>query len=150
MAQRRKFEGQAAARSSWGVHTVAQQGRRPASLVVSPNSCLGLDPASRKAGPSRAPRLPEAAMATYLGLAVAKAQVDVVVRPTGEVAQFPNDPAGHAALVAWALPLAPARIVVSSGPTAGAPARRRSPGAHPAPSTAGAAPMRTRHPTRPR
>jgi transposase len=53
-------------------------------------------------------------MATYLGLDVAKAQIDVVVRPTGEVTQFPNDAAGHAALVAWATPHAPAGLVVEA------------------------------------
>lgn len=53
-------------------------------------------------------------MATYLGLDVAKAQVDVGVRPTGEVAQFSNDAVGHAALVAWATPLAPTGIVLEA------------------------------------
>jgi transposase len=53
-------------------------------------------------------------MTTYLGLDIAKAHVDVAVRPTGEVAQFPNDAAGHAALVAWATPRAPAGIVLEA------------------------------------
>jgi transposase len=53
-------------------------------------------------------------MTCYLGLDVSKAVIDVVVRPTGEVQQFPNDVAGHAALVAWARPLAPATLVLEA------------------------------------
>jgi len=53
-------------------------------------------------------------MACWIGVDVAKAVLDVVVRPTGEVQQFPNDAAGHAALVAWLTPLAPAGVVLES------------------------------------
>ena len=53
-------------------------------------------------------------MGTYLGLDVSKAQVDVVVRPTGETVQFANDGAGHAALIAWARPLAPQSLVLEA------------------------------------
>jgi len=56
-------------------------------------------------------------MPYYIGLDVSKAVIDAVVRPTGEVQQFVNDAAGHAALVAWAQPLAPAALVLE--PTGG-------------------------------
>lgn len=50
-------------------------------------------------------------MTCWIGLDIAKATLDGVVRPTGEVVQFPNDAAGHAALVAWATPLDPTVLV---------------------------------------
>ena len=53
-------------------------------------------------------------MTCWIGLDVAKAVLDGVVRPTGEVVQFPNDAAGHAALVAWAAPLAPTSLVLEA------------------------------------
>lgn len=53
-------------------------------------------------------------MRCYLGLDVSKAVIDVAVRPTGEVQQFPNDAAGHAALLAWARPLGPATLVLEA------------------------------------
>jgi transposase len=53
-------------------------------------------------------------MSCYLGLDVSKAVIDVAVRPTGEVQQFPNDAAGHAALLAWARPLAPTTLVLEA------------------------------------
>jgi len=53
-------------------------------------------------------------MACWIGVDVAKAVLDVVVRPTGEVGQFPNDAAGHAALIAWMTPLAPAGVVLEA------------------------------------
>lgn len=53
-------------------------------------------------------------MTCWIGLDVAKAVLDGVVRPTGEVVQFPNDAAGHAALVAWATPLAPTSLVLEA------------------------------------
>lgn len=56
-------------------------------------------------------------MPCYIGLDVSKAVIDAVVRPTGEVQQFGNDAAGHAALVAWARPLGPAALVLE--PTGG-------------------------------
>jgi transposase len=56
-------------------------------------------------------------MPCYIGLDVSKAVIDAVVRPTGEVQQFANDAPGHAALVAWAQPLAPAALVLE--PTGG-------------------------------
>jgi transposase len=53
-------------------------------------------------------------MTCWIGLDVAKAVLDGVVRPTGEVVQFANDAAGHAALVAWATPLAPTALVLEA------------------------------------
>ena len=53
-------------------------------------------------------------MPCWIGLDVAKAVLDGVVRPTGEVVQFPNDAAGHAALVAWVTPLAPTSLVLEA------------------------------------
>lgn len=56
-------------------------------------------------------------MSCYIGLDISKAVIDAVVRPSGEVQQFPNDDRGHAALVAWATPQAPAALVLE--PTGG-------------------------------
>lgn len=53
-------------------------------------------------------------MTCWIGLDVAKAVLDGVVRPTGEVVQFANDAAGHAALLAWATPLAPTALVLEA------------------------------------
>ena len=53
-------------------------------------------------------------MPCYIGLDVSKAVIDAVVRPTGEVQQFANDATGHAALLAWAQPLAPATLVLEA------------------------------------
>ena len=53
-------------------------------------------------------------MTCYLGLDVSKAAIDVVVRPSGEVQQFANVASGHAAMVAWAVPLAPATLVLEA------------------------------------
>ena len=53
-------------------------------------------------------------MTCWIGLDVAKAVLDGVVRPTGEVVQFANDAAGHAALIAWATPLAPTALVLEA------------------------------------
>jgi transposase len=53
-------------------------------------------------------------MPCYIGLDVAKAVIDGVARPTGEVMQFPNEAAGHAALVAWARALAPHTLVLEA------------------------------------
>ena len=50
-------------------------------------------------------------MPGFIGWDSAKATLDGVVRPTGEVVPFPNDAAGHAALVAWATPLDPTVLV---------------------------------------
>jgi transposase len=53
-------------------------------------------------------------MPHWIGLDIAKAVIDGVVRPTGAVVQVPNDPAGHAALLAWVTPLAPAGLVLEA------------------------------------
>ena len=51
---------------------------------------------------------------TFIGVDVSKDQLDATVRPTDERIHFANDPAGIEALVAWAKPLAPDRIVFES------------------------------------
>jgi len=53
-------------------------------------------------------------MSCYVGVDVSKAQLDGVVRPSGEVVQFPNDAQGHAALVAWLQPQVPTAIVLEA------------------------------------
>lgn len=53
-------------------------------------------------------------MSCWIGIDVAKAVLDGVVRPTGEVVQFSNDATGHTALVAWATPLAPTGLVLEA------------------------------------
>jgi len=53
-------------------------------------------------------------MSCWIGIDVAKAVLDGVVRTTGEVVQFPNDATGHTALVAWATPLAPTGLVLEA------------------------------------
>lgn len=53
----------------------------------------------------------------FIGLDVAKDSLEAFVRPTGQRRSFPNTAAGLAALVAWAEPHAPERIVCeSTGP----------------------------------
>lgn len=107
-----RIQRRASARSSCGGDTVAQPGRRPVVFALSSNSCLGLDPAC-KAEPSRTFLLPERMM-TYLGIDVSKAQLDVHVRPSGATLQVANDAAGHAALVTWLQPQAPALVVLEA------------------------------------
>ncbi len=53
-------------------------------------------------------------MPCWIGLDIAKATIDGVVRPTGEVVQFANAGPGHAALVAWVTPLAPTGLVLEA------------------------------------
>ena len=53
-------------------------------------------------------------MPCWIGWDSAQATIDGVVRPTGEVVQFPNDATGHAAVVAWATPLAPDGLVLEA------------------------------------
>ena len=47
----------------------------------------------------------------FLGLDVARDQLEVAVYPTGEGWRAPNTPAGHARLVRWAQVRHPARLV---------------------------------------
>lgn len=53
-------------------------------------------------------------MPGWIGVDIAKATLDGVARPTGEVVQFPNTASGHAALIAWATPLAPTGLVLEA------------------------------------
>jgi transposase len=50
----------------------------------------------------------------FLGIDVSKARRDVACRPTGLAGQYPNDPAGIAALVAWLAGLPPTLIVLEA------------------------------------
>jgi transposase len=50
----------------------------------------------------------------FVGIDVAKAHLDVAVRPAGAAFRIPNDPAGHTELVARLRPLAPALVVVEA------------------------------------
>ena len=50
----------------------------------------------------------------YLGLDVARDQLDVAVDPTGEAWGVANTPAGHARLVRWAQAQQPARLVLEA------------------------------------
>jgi transposase len=50
----------------------------------------------------------------FVGIDIAKAQLDVAVRPSGDVRRFPHDEAGLAALVAYLQPLAPALVVLEA------------------------------------
>ena len=51
---------------------------------------------------------------TFIGVDVSKDQLDAAVRPSNERRSFANDPEGIDALVAWAKPFAPERIVFES------------------------------------
>jgi transposase len=51
---------------------------------------------------------------TFVGIDVAKAKLDVAVRPSGELWQTPNDAAGHAALVTRLQPVAPTLVVLEA------------------------------------
>ena len=53
-------------------------------------------------------------MSCWIGLDIAKATVDGVVRPTGAIVQFPNTPPGHTALVAWVTACAPTGLVLEA------------------------------------
>ena len=50
----------------------------------------------------------------FIGVDVSKDQLDATVRPANQSRRFANDPAGIEALVAWAKPFAPERIVFES------------------------------------
>ena len=50
----------------------------------------------------------------YVGIDVAKAQVDVAIRPGGDRREVSNDPAGIAALVAQMQQLNPAALVLEA------------------------------------
>jgi transposase len=54
------------------------------------------------------------ARACFVGIDVSKAHLDVAIRPEGEPARHPNDPAGIMALVDRLKPLAPTLVVVES------------------------------------
>jgi transposase len=51
---------------------------------------------------------------TFVGIDVSKADLDVALRPAGAAFRVPNDPAGHAALVARLTAAAPALIVLEA------------------------------------
>lgn len=53
-------------------------------------------------------------MSTSIGIDVSKARLDAHLLPLGEARQFPNDPAGHRALVRWAGKARPERIVLEA------------------------------------
>ncbi len=50
----------------------------------------------------------------FVGIDIAKAHLDVAVRPSGAVRQFPHDEAGLSALVAYLKPLAPTLVVLEA------------------------------------
>ena len=53
----------------------------------------------------------------FIGIDVCKDHLDAAVRPSGQRHRFTNDAAGIEALVQWARPLAPKRILIeSTGP----------------------------------
>lgn len=51
---------------------------------------------------------------TVVGIDVAKAQLDVALHPVGTLEQFPNTPAGHAAVLTVVQPLRPQLIVLEA------------------------------------
>lgn len=50
----------------------------------------------------------------FVGIDVSKGQLDVHVRPDRTARRFPNTPDGHAQLVEWLAPLAPALVVLEA------------------------------------
>jgi len=89
---------------------------------MSPNSCPGqlcAEPVSCKAGLARGIRehkgegMNEPAE-VVVGIDVAKAALDVAVRPSGEERQLTNDPAGIAAVVGWLQTVRPRLIVLEA------------------------------------
>ena len=50
----------------------------------------------------------------FVGIDIAKAHLDVAVRPSGDRRQFPHDEAGLSALVAYLQPLAPTLVVLEA------------------------------------
>src|SRR5262249_60669929 len=71
------------------------------------------EPASCKVGPEGS-RTTMSAGPWFVGIDVAKAQLDIAVRPSGERWQVPNDPEGCAALVERLGRRAPALIVLEA------------------------------------
>ena len=85
-------------------------------------------PASGKDGPTVRREVLMVQQGIYVGIDVAKAQVDVAVRPGGDRREFSNDPAGIAALVAQMQQLNPAALVLEATgglelPLGGSPGR---------------------------
>ncbi len=52
--------------------------------------------------------------AVFIGIDVSKARLDVAVRPTGDTFAVPNDPQGHADLLARLAPLRPTLVVLEA------------------------------------
>ena len=71
-------------------------------------------PASGKDGPTVRREVLMEQQGIYVGIDVAKAQVDVAVRPGGDRREVSNDPAGIAALVAQMQQLNPAALVLEA------------------------------------
>src|SRR5260370_19989882 len=114
-------------RSSLGQIQAAVESRssRPRPPLTNPNSCLGrprVEPASRKAGTARregSTRIRE--LPVVVGIDVAKARLDLAVRPRGEQRQGSHDASGIAEGVTYLQEGAPQVILV------GAPGREPRP-----------------------
>ena len=102
---------------SWSSKTVVQRGS-PHPSPKSPNSCLGrIEPASCKNGPVLHWDFiggNQGQAGIYVGIDVAKAKVDVAVRPTGERWEVPRDAAGIPQLVAELKTLGPSLVLLEA------------------------------------
>src|SRR5438128_1370922 len=93
---------------------------RPGASAAAPplaqaRTVAGASPRIARPGwPSRPPRRSSAVTATFVGIDVSKARLDVHLWPGGEAFAVANDPDGHAALVARLLPHAPAGVVLEA------------------------------------
>lgn len=88
--------------------SVGRHGRDSAS----PNSCLEHEPASRKAGPMRNRRMSFPSI--FVGIDVAKAHLDIALRPTGTRWTVTNAEAGITDLAAQLHAISPALIVLEA------------------------------------
>ena len=71
---------------------------------------LGLSGAATLEGGVAIPNAAE----VYVGIDVSATQLDVSIRPTGEVRQYTNDPEGIASIMGQIVPLKPSGVVLEA------------------------------------
>src|SRR5690606_3814186 len=104
----------AAAPSRPDFEIVAELGRCSCSTRDKPEQMRGRKPRKHKAGLRTRHRGRFSMADVYVGIDVAKASLDVHVRPANEVFTFPNDEAGFAQLVRELRKRSPALIVLEA------------------------------------
>src|SRR5262245_60529896 len=87
-------------------------GRRPTSLRTDPEQSSG--PRGRNTRTGHPGTAMDQTTPTFVGIDVAKAHLDVAIRPAGTTFRLPNDPAGLEQLVARLQSTTPALVVVEA------------------------------------